>query len=494
MMTPSTTERCTLNLTDDALSAWRDDLLGRGDMRRISEHVPTCLACQQRSGDFERIRHALLGQRIPDMQARVWEGLRASLDADIQRGHRRWTRPTASTWLATLAAALVITLFATLLYAHSGRPSLPGSGTPTVNPIATNALTATASTTATATTPALGAWTRVDAVGNQGFPAIAFAPSQPARGYVISNGGNGGRSTSTVSIVVTSDAGRTWQVAGSPGISGTSLSVSVDPTDPQDVVVVNNQTQNGIEIARSRDGGATWTKPEVGALAFDALGWAGSSLYVATQVTENPVSSQVNLYVSRNGQPFVRLDSNGVVSGITLQSPRIITGIGSTVFLQWGQIQPQAGETTIVSHDNGQTWAPITFHDGSQIVHLLSTTPTVTGDALVMVGFYDSAITQVVVSRDEGATWQRLPAVPVGVSYYMYVWVAPDGTAFAVSNTVFQQRNPDHNIYTAKVGDGQWRVASVLPVDAMPLLVATDSNGHPTDFWASMGYLIVYHL
>lgn len=490
-MASSTTERCTLNLTDDALSAWRDDLLGRGEMRRISEHVPTCLACQQRSGGFERIRDALLGQRIPDMQTRVWRGLRASLDADIQRGHRRWTQPTASTWLATLAAVLLITLFATVLYGHIGRVSLPGSGTPTANPLATNTLTATAAITATATTPALGAWKRVDAVGRQGFPAIAFAPSQPARGYACSvDPTNNYRFV----VSVSSDSGRTWQATELPGISGTLCLVSVNPEDPQDVVVVNNQTQNSIVIARSRDGGATWTKPDVDNLAFDALGWAGSSLFVVTQVTENPVSSQVNLHVSMNGQPFVRLDNNGLVSGIELGGARFITGLGSTVFLQWGQIQPPVGETTIVSHDGGQTWAQVTFHDGSQRVHLLNAATTATDDALVLVGIYDSANTQVVVSRDEGATWHKLPAASSSVPYFGYVAVAPDGTVFAVSNTVYQQDNPDRNVYSAKAGDGQWGVASVLPVGAFPLTVAADSIGHPTAFWASMGYLIVYHL
>ena len=489
MTTPPTTDRCDLDLTDETLSAWRDELLSQRDIRRIAEHVPTCAACQSRIGDFERIRNALIGQRVPDMQARVWRGLRESIQGDVERGHRRWSRQTAGKGLATLAAVLLVALFATLLYGHLGRTTLTGIGTPTVNLTATTAITATA----TGTTTPPGSWERVDAVGNQGFPAIAFAPSQPARGYVIS-GVNGGRSTQIVSIVVTSDGGRTWQVSGSPTISCTRCLVSVDPIDPQDVVVVNNQTQNAIAIARSRDGGATWTKPDVGNLAFDALGWMGSTLFVATQVTENPIASQVNLYVSANGQSFVRLDNNGVVSGITLEPPRFIIGRNSTVFLQWGQIQPPVGETTIVSHDNGQTWAPITFHDGSERVHLINATPTVTGDALVMVGIYDSANNQVVVSRDSGATWQKLPTAPSGVPYYQYLGVAPDGTVFAISSTVFQQNNPDRNIYTAKAGDSQWHVASVLPLNAVPLTVAWDTNGHPTAFWASLGYLMVYRL
>lgn len=493
-MTSPTTDRCTLNLTDETLSAWRDSLLGQHDMRRIAEHVPTCSACQQRISGFERIGHVLLGQRVPDMQARVWRGLHDAIEADVRRGRRRWTAPKAGKGLATLAAVLLIALFAALLYGRVGRTPLPGTGTPTASLVATNTLTLTATTTATATTTSLGKWRRVDAVGSEGFPTIAFAPSQPDRGYAI-NGGGGGRSTSTVSIVVTSDAGKTWQVAGSPGISGMNLLISVDPTDPQDVVVVNNQTQNGIAIARSRDGGATWTKPDVGTLAFDALGWAGSSLYVATQVTENPISSQVNLYVSVKGQSFVRLDHNGFVSGIELgEGPRLITGLGSTVFLQWGQIQPPAGETTLVSHDNGQTWTSITFHDGSQVVHLLSTTPTVTGDALVMVGIYDSANNQVVVSRDEGATWQKLPAASSSVPGYLYLGVAPDGAVFAVSTTHFVQSNPDSNLYMARAGDDQWRIAGVLPANALPVTIAWDANGHPTDFWAGMGYLIVLPL
>lgn len=493
MMTSPATEGCALGLMEDTLSAWRDELLSQRDLRRIAEHVPTCQSCQHRVGDFERIRHALASQRVPDMQARVWSELRDHINRDVRRGHRISARQTASKGLATLAAVLLIAIFAALLYTHSGHSFPPGSGTPVASLTATNALTATASTTPPGTTTPPGAWTRVDAVGSQGYPAIAFAPSQPTRGYAF-NTLVGGRSTGIASIVVTSDAGKTWQVAGSPLITGANFIISVDPSDPQDVVIVNRQTQTGIQIARSRDGGATWTKPDAGNLAFDALGWAGSTLYVATQVTESAVSSEVNLYESVNGQPFVRLDNNGAVSGIVLQPLRYIIGLGSTVFLQWGQVQPPVGETTLVSHDNGKTWAKITFNDGLQVVHLLSATPTVTDDALVMVGIYDSANNQVVVSRDEGATWQKLPAAPSGVSYFQYLEVTPDGTVFAVSDTLYRQDNPDRNVYMAKAGDSQWQVANALPANAVPLTAAWDVTGHPTDFWASVGYLIVYHL
>jgi hypothetical protein len=111
-----------------------------------------------------------------------------------------------------------------------------------------------------------------------------------------------------------------------------------------------------------------------------------------------------------------------------------------------------------------------------------------------MVGIYDSPNNQVAISRDEGATWQKLPAASPSIPAYQYVGAAPDGTVFAVSSTLFQQDSPDRNIYTAHAGDDQWRIASALPVNALPLTVNWDANGHPTNLWASLGYLIVYHL
>jgi hypothetical protein len=57
------------------------------------------------------------------------------------------------------------------------------------------------------------------------------------------------------------------------------------------------------------------------------------SLLVATQVTENPVHSETDLYRSVNGGAFTRIDVNGTLAGEQLRSLWLITGKGSAIYL-----------------------------------------------------------------------------------------------------------------------------------------------------------------
>jgi photosystem II stability/assembly factor-like uncharacterized protein len=325
------------------------------------------------------------------------------------------------------------------------------------------------------TTPLPSGWNTAPGIGEGYVPRIAFAPSLPTTAYACIVNPNG-----KIAVSVTHDGGATWQSLGTPlSGSGSPCSITVNPRDAKDVVV-NDGNSFTIGLVRSRDGGKTWTRPNVGSLAFLSWGWVGSTLFVATMLTDAG-SQLTTLYASADGGPFVRLDKDGKLGGITLQMVRFIGGTSSTIFLQMGQIIQPIGESTYASTDGGKTWATVTFHDGGRLIHLYDTTP----DGQTLVGVYDTTPSQLAISADAGQTWRRLPAAPNNVSGFDWLTVSPDGTVVATSHNLGSAAANDASIYEARTGDAQWRVPAVAPNDAYPGEIAWDTSGHPTQVWAT---------
>jgi photosystem II stability/assembly factor-like uncharacterized protein len=325
------------------------------------------------------------------------------------------------------------------------------------------------------TTPLPGGWSTAPGIGEGYVPRIAFAPSLPTTAYACILNLN-----SKIAVSVTHDGGATWQSLGIPlSGSGSPCNITVNPRDPQDVVV-NDGNSYTIGLVRSRDGGKTWNRPSVGSLAFLSWGWVGSTLYVATVLTDAG-SQLTTLYASADGGPFVRLDKDGKLGGIALQMVRFIGGTSSTFFLQVGQIIQPIGETTYASTDGGKTWTTVTFHDGGRVIHLYDTTP----DGQTLVGVYDTTPSQLAISTDAGQTWRRLPNAPNNVPGFDWLMISPDGTVVATSSNLGSAAANDASIYEARTGDAQWRVPAVAPNDAYPGAVAWDTSGRPTQVWAT---------
>ena len=168
-----------------------------------------------------------------------------------------------------------------------GKTATPQPGTtPTPTPAQTNAF------------EQLG-WTAPSGVAQGLVPRVVFAASKPSVGYActINSGGS-------LQISKTTDGGVTWKFLNNPiQINGTFCFVTVNPTNPNDVLV-NDGSPFTYTIMRSKDGGVTWQKQDAGTLAFGNWGWAGSTLLVGAIQTESQ-ESQTALYKSVNGSRFV---------------------------------------------------------------------------------------------------------------------------------------------------------------------------------------------
>ncbi len=315
-------------------------------------------------------------------------------------------------------------------------------------------------------------WQVAHGIGTGALPYIAFAPSDPSTAYACIADIN-----AAFQVSVSHDAGASWIRIAAP-ISGAFCLVSINPDNPRDVVLVNNSSSSAFNLTRSLDGGATWHQQSAGSLAFQSLGWVGSTLYVATILTENPVSSKTELWASVSGGPFIERDQNGQMPGMTLGLVSLITGHGSTIFIMNGGAS--TGSPTFKGSDGGATWTQVTFHDGGQVVHLVTATP----DGRLLAGVYDNAPTTLALSRDDGTTWQRLAAPPSTLTALGDVMLTPDGTMYVTSDYLSSAQNPDYTIYTTTPTASQWSAAAMLPANAFPVTVAWDGSGHPTAVWA----------
>jgi hypothetical protein len=290
-----------------------------------------------------------------------------------------------------------------------------------------------------------------------------------------------------ITFNVSKDGGATWRQEETPITGQSRCDLSVDPTDARDVLLVCTQdSSSGYAVLRSLDGGATWTKPRVNGAAncYGGSGWAGSTPMLTFSYCEG-MSSQTQVFASASKGPFVRLDTNGALSGHTLGNITLLGGNASAMYVQTGVMQfdqsgAQMNETTLRSVDGGKTWAKVTFFAGGRRIHLLTTSP----DGRTFVGVYDGAATQLALSTNNGRSWTKLPAGPADVPSFNDVLVAPDGTIVAASSRFSLVNNPDPRLFVLPSGTGAWKVPFTLPANTYPDALALDASGHPTALWA----------
>jgi BNR/Asp-box repeat len=272
------------------------------------------------------------------------------------------------------------------------------------------------------------------------IPRVAFAASKPSVGYACTSGSGG-----ALQISKTSDGGATWKSLSSP-LSGAFCVVTVNPTNSDDILVNDGNSFTNV-IVRSRDGGVTWQKKNGVTLAFQNWGWAGSTLLVATILTESqePLTA---LYKSVNGGPFVQVDQQGQLAGVKLGMPSFVGGTASQLYVQSGTAQlsdpVSVEEETFTSRDGGATWQKVTFAGGA--VHLLGAS----ADGRALVGLASDDLTRVEVSLDAGQTWRKLPAKLAGVPGFGALYVTPDGSVIATSQRQGMVDRPDNRIFLAR--------------------------------------------
>jgi photosystem II stability/assembly factor-like uncharacterized protein len=273
--------------------------------------------------------------------------------------------------------------------------------------------------------------------------AYAFAPSDGAFGYLCA--------TSSASLYTTNDGGQSWNPLRAAPFTGCER-ISIDAQDAYDVFAQSpsaaqtNGIPDGVDLWRSRDGGATWHKlGRVTGTGF-RLSWAdlavvGSQLIGQVSIDEEG-SLQDYLFASSDGgytwSPFAQSVAN---QGYTIST---FTVLGSAIYIS-GQkslgpsgmaapIRPSANSAHAAmrpleaplsgqppsppvfwrSLDGGATWSQATLpgatlyatprSDGHGSYALSVTTTDVSSQA--QSPLYDAAIWW---SADSGATWTRLP-------------------------------------------------------------------------------------
>jgi len=123
---------CTLVLTAEALSAWRDSALPATESERIRAHLATCDACRTRLAHFDRLA-ALARLPVPLPPGGLGPNPRLLAPAARRGGPPRGASlgPALARTAGPLAAVLILALLAALLFSHlAARPATPVS-TPT---------------------------------------------------------------------------------------------------------------------------------------------------------------------------------------------------------------------------------------------------------------------------------------------------------------------------------------------------------------------------
>lgn len=486
-----TTSACPLGISEQTLSAWLDGLLDPAERHDLGRHLSTCDNCQRRLASLQNVARVLQGQREPQLTAQVWRGVQARIADPATRRSAAVRGRIPAAALTTVAAALIIALFAAVFAFRINHPS--GSGSSLVTPTVTSAAPATATsaaqptaspTSATASASVPAGWTKA-AIPDGYLPDIAVAPSSPRVAYAVNELGGG-----SVVVSGSQDGGVSWQTLAHPTSNQDRCQIAVDPTDATDVALAcTPAASSGYTILRSFDGAKTWTRPALGITVncYQTMGFADSTLLLAFSLCDSP-TSQTQLIASANKGPFRRLDTDGKVDGITLGAYiRLITGHGSTYYIQEGNIEynpPQLADTMLVSADAGATWKTKTFTDNGVSVHLLAVDPFDHN----WVGAYQNAPKQLAISSDGGQTWRKLPPPWANEMGPDFLFVAPDGAVLVTDAraTYTSYTASTFTLYEATPGATQWRSALLIPDPGSIFgrVADWDSSGRPTTMWA----------
>jgi predicted anti-sigma-YlaC factor YlaD len=124
----------------ETLSAWRDIALRPAELRRVGEHVTTCIACQSRLAAFDEVSTLLRGQTLFEPRPVAWVELRGRIFVESARARSRL--PKLASWqglvwlaIALLLALIVARLLTTLVTVHIGVTApAPPAPTPTSAP------------------------------------------------------------------------------------------------------------------------------------------------------------------------------------------------------------------------------------------------------------------------------------------------------------------------------------------------------------------------
>jgi hypothetical protein len=294
-------------------------------------------------------------------------------------------------------------------------------------------------------------------------------------------------------VAISTDGAKTWMTE-SPSIAESALcSLSVDPTNPRDVVLFTTTCASGCNadpktrLYRSRDGGQSWAELILPQLPADGAGppaftnqlaWSGTTLFATTMANISGGKPVQHLLASVNARPFARVDQTTLFSGAGMGG---IFSLGAAVYVE---LFPSGCHfsyfcTLAKTTDGGATWRQIPLRYQQQAVDLLAT-----GGGALIVGTPNGAIehSTLASTQNDGQTWRTLPTGPGGMGYY----AVGDGTLFLSDLNAGA-------IYRFSPGSPRWQlvVTSTAPgptsIDDGSLVFQTDAAGHPVAIWRDAG-------
>ncbi len=189
---------------------------------------------------------------------------------------------------------------------------------------------------------------------------IAFSASEPARGYASIFTGK-----QMQALYATTDSGVSWSQAGTVEAPEGDI-ISVDPLDPQDVVMltVYAPMPGAYTFQRTLDGGRTWspqtadlpTTSEISVTGY--TGWSGSTFLVGFPL-DGALSGSTAVIAFPKGGASRHLDDNGKINGKAIKHLRLLTGCQGRIQV-WGDDGSQAQNIIgAATSDLGRTWTSL---------------------------------------------------------------------------------------------------------------------------------------
>jgi hypothetical protein len=380
------------------------------------------------------------------------------------------TKPVIIGIALTLVVAIIFTAF--LVF----RNRTPKSS----HPIATVS-TATPTVTVTATVNALKTplpsqgWITVPELNYA--KSLAFSQSNPLIGYACGNIGS--NRTALLEVSTTHDGGRTWQGPTTTTVPGASCYIYINPTNPQDIIMLNDDCWGGCgddinRPFRSQDSGQTWTQLQLpgdngneGTISQPA--WIGNTVYFIIESLP-PVGPTHPIVANTVGDSLTPVNDEQLFAGTSSADVNVesLWASDDTLFIT---MNAYSALTFAKTSDNGKTWQKF---NGTGIVPSYLFTYISTPNA-PLLGFSENTTpSSLVMSLDNGITWKQLPTIPNArpLIDYTNIRIASNGTIFSQVNDSIWELTP---------GSTSWKIASQKATGL--ITISTDTAAHPILVW-----------